>query len=957
MPAIKLLNKTTGKLEEHDSEESDQLVTKSGGSLDYPSPEQLERLQRVESHGTAAEQTLGALETAGRTATFGAWQGVGPAADIAARQQTLREESPGVAFGAQAIGTVAPAVAGGALASGALAAAGAGAGVAGAASVAAEGAAGGLAGEVEEAQAQGRPVSPGMALLTGIGGEVLGRALPAAIRAGVNRVLPAKSAASVVAGEAVADVSQAAGKRARAQLAEDAYHMPPGPDRDQALASTAEHQYARADQELQASAARASELLDSLAKSAPKDLEKHIPKTTPGQVRWAAETSAELRAMAESAPEAHRAELLRAAHGLVEADDAEGIWKAAGEARERLRAIPDEPVAAPAAAPADDLESQLRASVEQAQAKKAGVVNDVAAAEPAGIKRTSEGARVLEHAVTRETPPDFSSWDVADFARGRGAGKAAGKSAADYSGGARISQYQRSIVDGLKQNQEFHATGRVSGDAGKLGSEPTFVMQPDGTVKLDHGRLRITAAREVGRDSVHGRVVQGRGKDAQVLYEGQIRVGNRPAEPVITTPKSAGDSAVSGSASRAEQLIAKGQQDPSLFGKAAEGAADLHGSAQPAPSADSPLASLEDQLAAAQRWRVGTDKARAELADHAQRMRGAQALRDDTERAVASVGATAPQPAPRSRGGFHDMLGSLASEGAEAAIEGAIGHAVPGLGLAFKGAKLLWKSMGDAGQAKVARTVRAMLSPVTSSGRVIGAARASAGMTALQRFAGDAPDARSAYESRRQMLTQVAANPQLAASVIAQSLQGLATENPSNFVALSQRLTEALQYTALNLPPTVAVSLANPTGVPITDQELRDVADLWNTAAEPASALDDIERLRASPTQMQTLREMHGDIYNSVRTELLMQAGQDFQSIPSQTKLSLDIMFDADGLGGLYTSNEAARYVSEAMNRSVAKGHGGASAGSDKSNRQAQDSIEPAGVRAVRTGVTNKGAV
>ena len=941
---LKILNRVTGKLEEHDdTPETEQLVASSGGDLSFPSLDRIAQLERSAKYGSTGQQALAAAETVGRTATFGAWDGTGTPEEIAGRRQTLREESPGTAFAAETAGTVLPALAGGAAVEGAAGLAGAGARIAGAAGVAAEGAAGGLASEVEQAGAEGRPVSPGLAMLSGIGGEVLGRALPAALRAGVNRLLPAKTAAAVVSGEAVADVSRAAGKRAESQLAEDAFHMPPGPDRDAALAKTAKAQYARADATMQESAARATELLDQLGSSAAKDLEKHVPRTTPGQVRWAADTAAELRAMAESAPEAHKAELLRAAKGLVEADDADGIWRATSEARERLKGLAPEPEPSAPAPAADDLESQLQRSIDQVQARKAGTPAPETEPAPPGIKRAESGARVLEAPITRDAKPDFSTWDVADFARGRGAGKAAGKTAGDYSGGARISQYQRSIVDGLKQNAEFASTGRISGDAGKLGSEPTFVLQPDGTVKLDHGRLRMTAARELGRDEVFGRVVRGKGKSAETVYEGPIKVGGNPPKPA---PSAAGAPA-GGALKAADDLLASGQHDPALFGRAAEGAADLHGSAQRGPSRESPIAGLEDQLAAAQRWRVGADKARAELADHANRMRVAQALRDDTDRAVAATGATKPP----SKGKAKDLLSELAGEAVETAIEHVAGMGVPGLGFA---ARKLWGALGDSGQAKVARTVRGMLSPITGSGRVLSATRAAAGMTALSRFAGDAPDARSAYESRRNMLAQVQANPRLASDVMAQSMEELAKESPSNFVALSQRMTEGLQYVATNLPPTVAVSLAYPTGVPITDQELRDVADLWNTTFEPASALDDIERLRASPIQMSTLKDVHPDIYNSVRKELFMQAGQDPQSIPSQTKLSLDIMFQADGLGGLFASTEAARYISNARNLSVRQG--GRRAPIDRqASQQAQESVEAAGVRAVRTGVTNKG--
>lgn len=934
---IQLLNRVTGKLEQHDSDESDRLVSESGGNLDYPDAAQLERSARLEAHGSTGEQALAAVETVGRTASFGAWQGFGSKAEIAGRQRTLREESPGTAFGAQVAGTIAPAVAGGALASGALGAVGAGARIAGAAGVAAEGAAGGLAGEVEEAQAQGRPVSAGRAMLTGIGGEVLGRALPAAIRAGLGRVRPASDAAAVVTGEAVADVSQSAGKAARAKLADDAYHMPPGRARDEALAGTAAEQFARADAQLDKAATRAQEVLADLGKTSAKDLERHVPRTAPAQVSWAADTAGELRAMAAGATGAERDELLRAAKGLVEADDAQGIWRATAEARERVGTARS--ARAKAEPPADDLEALLSKSVDDVRARKAGagVANDTTS--PA-IKRNAKSARVLDAPPAAGSAPDFSEWDVADFAQGRGAGKAAGKGAPDYSGGKRISTYQRSIVDGLKQNKEFASTGRISGDAGKLGSEPTFVLEPDGSVRLVHGRLRMTAARELGRDMVYGRVVRGKGAKAQTVFEGQIKVGGSP-QGKATAAVAPNPSASALDA--ADDLLAKGQQDKALFGRAAEGSSDLHTSAQPG-GADSPISSLEDQLAAAQRWRVGSDKAREELGTLAQSLRASQSVRDDTERAVAAMGA-----APKKAGG-RDLASGLAREAIEFGAETLLGP-IPGAGFVVR---KLWGAMDDAGRAKIARTVRGLLSPITSSGRAIGASRGAVAMTALQRFAGDSPDARSAYEGRRDMLAHVATNPALASQVIAQSLGGLAAEDPASFVALSQRMTEALQYTAANLPPTVAISLTYPTGVPITDSELHDVADLWNTAMEPESALDDIEHGSASTIQMRTLKLVHPDIYNDVRAEVFRQSAANYQSIPSQKKLSMDIMFGADGLAGPFATTEAARYVTAARNNPAAKKS--ARPMSEAQREQSGESTEAAGPRAVRTGVTNKGA-
>ncbi len=122
---------------------------------------------------------------------------------------------------------------------------------------------------------------------------------------------------------------------------------------------------------------------------------------------------------------------------------------------------------------------------------------------------------------------------------------------------------------------------------------------------------------------------------------------------------------------------------------------------------------------------------------------------------------------------------------------------------------------------------------------------------------------------------------------------------------------------------------------------------------EPETVLDDIERCRANTVQMATLKSVHPDIYNDVRKEMFMQAANTFQSIPSQTKLSIDIMFGSDGLGGLFASNEAARYITAARN---APNKRKPPIESQARIEQQNQSVEAAGPAAVRTGVTNKGA-
>lgn len=1491
MADVKVVNRTTGQLETLPVEEADRRVA-AGGGYDYPDTAELHQLERKAQFGSTGQQATAAVESVGRTATFGAWHGFGSETETAGRRQTLQEQSPGVAFASQAVGATIPGLLTGGAASAAAGALGASTAVAGGAALVAEGAASGLADEVEQAAIDNREVSPGRAMLIGVGGELVGRAIPAAVKAGIKGLRKAPTAAAAVAGETIEDVSEAVGKKAEAKLADEAAEMPIGPERDAALAATAPAQRARADAELADSAEKASELLDKIADEAPKKLEKEIDGTSPGQIRWASDTAATLRELAASAPETQRAVLEESATALLEAKNGKAIWRAAADARKRISAMqaterstsrarelidrmrareaqtgsvtiggkgktpeelalrqrmadaqsagdfkaytaaknelqaklkgapatpaPGKPVvedpkwssavdqfrtkqraareaprgnAAPASDSGDARERFLRAIDEataevpdgqilrvadvrqraglskadfdreaveagrrgdvqmhahdspmmmseadrdsllvkldnggykdsaardgdryfnalnrrggpkstgalarsKARANQGGMVNmaapgldplttrtgkqagatkggmfrgsdgveryvkvydspgraldeassaqayndfgvqsptmsvgkrgskslimsdrlgpewkdlrsfegeataemareyvrgvpadimlgnwDVAgnagnimtdgkrilridtgdagpranmvdpvsiwedmlspfdgldapkgkiempaflataggaksladiqqdlaigfrkierkinqaggvksyvadrfdhldpgqqkvlaeqfekrmqfmrdnidkvaiatlvdeslsnagqrgmvelgqysanarnipwsdlAASPlgnvvaagggayaggqlggntesaaaggiagfglslllgrrgargvgralsragergmvelggeaaeAGIKRTGAGARILEHDIAKGAP-DFSDWDPADFAKGKGGGRAAGKGAGDYSGGETLSTYQRSIVDGLKKNAGFAETGRVTGDAGKLGSEPTFHLQPDGSVKLVHGRLRLTAARELGRDTVYGKVVKGSGKNPEVVFEGQVKVGGGPRGGVPSgVDLGAPPANTNARLADADSLLASGQADVGVWGKAGEGAADLQRAAAPGPGGRSPVDSLEDQLAAAERWKVGSDKSRSELAEQARRMRSADELKADTDRAEVAAGATGKKSAGRELGE------AVAGEAVEYVAERAFGAAIPGAGLALKAGKMLWKRLDDQAKAQVGRVARTLLSPLTSNGKW-GAARAATVMTALDRFKGESPDARSAFESRKQMLTDVVASPQIAGQAMASALSGLAKANPSNYVALARRMTECLQYVSQNLPTTVGISLAHPTGIPITDSELRDVADLWNTAFDPSTALEAVARRDASPVQMKTLRDLHPDIYRDLQQAIIAQAPSTFAQLDSQTKISIDIMFGSDGTGGLFTSSEAARYVAQA-NKKAASGKA-QSAPQLKPGASAA-TVESSGIRAVRTGVTNKGA-
>lgn len=246
--------------------------------------------RELERYGGAGQQALAAVEQVARTASFGAIGG-GPEAE--ARERVFRAESPVLSLGAQAAGAVVPGLLTGGAASGAAAGLGLGARAAGIAGVVAEGAASGLAGEVEQARFEGRRVSPGNVLMWGVGGELLGRAVPAVLRLGAGKL---KSAIGDEIKEAVGSPLLQAERKALDATADVAEGVPYGPSRDELLANADESVINTASQRMASSLDTVSEDFYDLGDIGKKKtrLKAIVAPTSDVQHRWAADASRSL---------------------------------------------------------------------------------------------------------------------------------------------------------------------------------------------------------------------------------------------------------------------------------------------------------------------------------------------------------------------------------------------------------------------------------------------------------------------------------------------------------------------------------------------------------------------------------------------------------------------------------------------------------------------------------------
>lgn len=241
MGDVAVRNPTTGELRMVAEADASAFVDQTGWHV----ADEAQRLRgaKIIESGGLAQQSLAAGETAVRTASLGLVPGL--AKGWQQRAEVQGEEHPYIQGAATAIGALAPALATGG-AAGALGGA-VGLGARGTALLAAgaEGLAGGAAQEIEEARQQTRDVSAGNIFLYGLGGEIVGRALPGALKMGAGKIRRAVSAVEEVAGEGVPSALAGAEARSVETEARIARDLPQGPERQAALDRTAKQQYER----------------------------------------------------------------------------------------------------------------------------------------------------------------------------------------------------------------------------------------------------------------------------------------------------------------------------------------------------------------------------------------------------------------------------------------------------------------------------------------------------------------------------------------------------------------------------------------------------------------------------------------------------------------------------------------------------------------------------------------
>lgn len=893
----------------------------------------IEERAQYSRYGSTGQQALGAAETAVRTATFGVVPGFGSPEDIAGRSQVLREQSPVTNFLAQAAGAAVPALAtggiGGALTEGAEGASLAGR-LLGGASVedavpaarlagqvarggvaAAEGLSSSTAAELEQAQEEGRAASVGNILMYGVGGELLGRAVPALIRegaAGLRERLLSQAGASAATG--AEGVLAGAERRALESSADVADGVPVGPDRDTFLAGA--HR-----QIVDTATERATKSLDELqgdmrelaggggSEARARKVDRLVAKTNDAQRDWAADTSqgaldlreelrggrASPKGIPEPAPESP-ATLPDAEPSATDPprtyDYAEaGLGKFTRQLSDTLtggsKALDEAAEGKAWFRAANDLHGQL-GSIEQRLERYAASssVQDPAATESL-LGKVREYRNTLRQGVERE-----DLWgDAARYQQGM----------------------NQAVGDGWTQGARV-----VEKDLARNVGAPEAGIND---VRYDPSKVRAHLA----ADPID------RGVTPEFL-EKQLQ----GAERAIQTHQEFG------TASKEQLARMRGNVDTVREQLAL--ADDVRGAKARVADREGVRAETE---------RVTRQQAKERAADEA---KTAGAVRDQK---------LAEQAKARADQEKSDVMSQLLGVAVGAAAHSVGAGAVVTVGTKLLRMRQLLDTLGRAGEATVGSAAKGavygragrLLASVERGASAVAGSKATVPLlqTAMARFQGDYPSIQTAFEAKKRAIDSVMQNPLLLHRAIAQHLGPMSKVAPEVYGQVSARLQAATQYLHDNLPSQMSASMVRPSGIPLSRATARDFALKWNSAMNPASVFQDVRDGRASPTQLRTLATVHPDLYQSLHLALVRQVAQNPGAMTTQRKLRLDILFDSDGIAGRAFSWPLATAI-----KSMHAGAGpstGALAGAKATTAAMGKSTPSRGLSAIKSSVTN----
>ena len=841
-----LKSPVTGDMRAVSADEADKIANEEG--LEFAAPAEIDDYNARQRYGGFGTQAKAAGNIALRTATLGLAGDTSPEALAAERVLEQSNLGRAASFGAQAAGTVAPALVGGGVLGGAARALGAGARTAGFAAAVGEGGAAGYADELEQARREGRDVSIGNVLLFGVGGELLGRALPAALARGGRRLERAMTPAASSSVDALVDGTENVLVKADAKrlgrAVDDATGIPHGPDRDEFIARSADAHYSQL-------ATRARKSFDELTddfrdlgdvSKKPDRIAPLVPDTAPVQYEWA----------------------------NVEAGRAQ-------EAADRLlkpERVPRETLEGPIAG--DELGGAMAALEGPAYAWSKGVQRY---ADRAGktMRNMADGLQDVDTSVDWFIAADQGKRSlqkqVVDLDRQirKQTDLAVKQELEDLR--TQLMDFEGNLRGGLENEGLWGRAAQYQQDVNRAW---TRYLQGVETVESD--LTRVTRRQTSYTDSRAKRTYDP-AKVESILRKDRD-VGRKVLEEQL-------DHVLAGAEDMAAAHRKWDTADPKQIQRLEENAKSIRAA----------LGEADEIQGAELRWKQAQEAER--------NLQGHQRLQDRAaaaeERAAAKADREAARQAREAEQAAKSGMGDALN------VAGLVGGALPGVGGLVRLGRLLG-GLGNGGRVMVARAARMAARGAEAAPRALVPVMT----TALERFTGDHPDWETSYAAKRNALLAAQKDPTALFEAIGTNVGELDRVNPRLSAELATRMVQATAYLTENLPAGVSVSMMYPDGMPPSESAVRDFAVRWNSVMDPATVVDDLAAGVCEPQQWEALLEVHPDIALDVQTAMTVELAQAYEDVPIQTKIWLDLIFGGDGLAGALYSSRAAQYIEEA---------------------------------------------
>lgn len=214
----------------------------------------------------------------------------------------------------------------------------------------------------------------------------------------------------------------------------------------------------------------------------------------------------------------------------------------------------------------------------------------------------------------------------------------------------------------------------------------------------------------------------------------------------------------------------------------------------------------------------------------------------------------------------------------------------------------------------IAHTARAMVIRQAPKVERLAAAAASYAPSAgiamrasTRAFLGGYDTPRQAYAAS---IKAVNASPEQLIASLGVELDGLPAEVRD---AISLKAFETQQFLKSKMPVGIGVSLMNPEGVPPSRTAMQKWSLYYTAAMNPSSVYEDLANGRCTLEQIETLKALHPDDYNDLKSEAIrLVSGGAKPSIRQRARLHL--LFDLDQVDPFFSAGMAAR-LQQAVDR------------------------------------------